>query len=165
MSPDQALLSEFEQEFATTRRTLERVPEARIGWRPHAKSWTLGELATHLASIPDWAVQTIQEDELSIDGARPPEAVRSKEELLRRFDTHMADARGAFGELDGDALRAPWSLVREGRALMTLPRGIVLRSFVLSHNVHHRAQLGVYLRLLDVPLPSTYGPTADEPGM
>jgi uncharacterized damage-inducible protein DinB len=161
-----ALLPEFEHEMANTRRVLERVPDNRLDWRPHPKSWTMGALATHVATLPSWTVETLNRSELDLNpGGQPaprtPEA-KSREELLERFDGHVAAARSALASTTDAALFAPWSLLDNGKCLMTLPRAAVLRSFVLSHIIHHRAQLGVYLRLNDIPVPAIYGPSADE---
>ena len=142
-----ALLPEFDHEMTTTRKALERVPEDKFDWKPHAKSFSLGALATHLANLPTWGTETLTKSEID----------------LPAFDRNVAAARAAMtGKTDGELL-AIWSLKRGGKTLFSMPKTAVLRSFVLSHIIHHRAQLGVYLRLLDVPVPATYGPTADEP--
>jgi len=169
MALSDGLLPEFDQEMAGTRKTLERVPEEKFDWKPHEKSTALGGLATHLANLPWWAVITIEQDSLDLapPGAPPPriEPARSRQEVLEAFDRNVAAARAAIaGASDGEWLK-PWTLLSGGNEIMTLPKLAVLRSFVLNHNIHHRAQLGVYLRLNDVPVPSLYGPTADEGGM
>jgi uncharacterized damage-inducible protein DinB len=161
----QALLPEFDHEAAVTRTVLERVPEALAGWRPHAKSMTLGELAMHLASIPAWGVLTLREPsfDLSPPGA-PPYATppwQSLAQTLAVFDEKIGRARAALVAVTDLELAQPWTLKKGGVKVFTAPRGSVLRSFVLNHSVHHRAQLGVYLRMLDVPVPAMYGPTAD----
>jgi uncharacterized damage-inducible protein DinB len=166
MPLNQALLPEFDQEMANTRKTLERVPEDKFAWKPHEKSFAMGALATHLATLPSWAAITIQQDSIDIApvGAEPPKAepCNSREELLSKFDGHVASARAAIaGASDADLL-ATWTLLKGGQEVFSLPRVAALRSFVMNHNVHHRAQLGVYLRLNDVPVPSIYGPSADE---
>ena len=164
-----ALLPELDQEMAGTRRTLERVPDAKLGWRPHPKSPTLGGLATHLANLPSWTKITLETSELDIapKGAPPPRAgeKRSRDELLAFFDENLAAARAALAKATDGDLQVGWTLLKGGERVFTLPRIAALRGFVLNHNVHHRAQLGVYLRLLDVPVPALYGPTADEPGV
>ena len=163
-----ALLPEFDHEMANTRKVLERVPEDRLDWRPHPKSWTLGALATHLATLPSWTVETFNRTELDImpGGKAPaPQApAQSRQELLDKFDGHVAAARSALSAATDAAMFQPWSLLSNGKAVMTLPRAAVLRSFILSHSIHHRAQLGVYLRLNDIPVPAIYGPSADEGG-
>lgn len=161
-----AFLPEFDQEMATTRRVLERVPEDKLGWTPHPKSFTLGSLATHLATLPGWTVETFSKDELDVvpDGQEfvPPKVVESREELLSRFDESVAKGRAALAGASDAAMFQNWTLLKGGEKVMTLPRVAVLRAFVLSHTIHHRAQMSVYLRLLDVPVPSIYGPSADE---
>jgi uncharacterized damage-inducible protein DinB len=162
----QSLLPEFDIEMANTRRTLERVPEGRGDFRPHAKSMTLARLAGHLAELPMWTTMTFDHDELDISppGAAPrqPYLMTSRGDLLALFDGHVRNARAALASATDQAMMSPWTLKSEGKAVLTLPRAAVLRSFVMNHMVHHRAQLGVYLRMNDVPVPSIYGPSADE---
>ncbi|MFB3776732.1 MAG: DinB family protein [Bryobacteraceae bacterium] len=164
-----ALLPEFDQEMATARKHLERVPEDRFDWRPHAKSGTMGWLAGHIAEIPQWAVEGIKKDsvDLAPGGVQmaPPAVPADRTELLAMFDKNVAAARAAIAEAEDNHLYQNWSLLMNGKLILTMPRIGVLRSFVLNHMIHHRAQLGVYLRLNDVPVPSTYGPSADESGM
>lgn len=159
-----ALLPEFDHEMTTTRKALERVPEGKFDWKPHAKSFSLGALATHLANLPSWGTETLTKSEIDLPAVQQPAgALPSKTELMAAFDRNVAAARAAMiGRTDAELL-AIWSLKRGGKTLFSMPKTAVLRSFVLSHIIHHRAQLGVYLRLLDVPVPATYGPTADEP--
>ena len=161
-----ALLPEFDQEMATTRKMLERVPEDRFEWSPHEKSGSLGWLAGHLASLNTWASLSIAQDTLDLaPGGKPmdpPPAPQTVAELLAMFDKNAADARAAIATVSDEALMKPWSLLQNGTTLMTLPKAAVLRTFVMNHMIHHRAQLGVYLRLNDVPVPSVYGPSADE---
>jgi uncharacterized damage-inducible protein DinB len=162
------LLPEFDQEMANTRKTLERVPDARFDWKPHEKSSSLGGLATHLANIPSWTVHTFEKDELDIAPPDAPpfrlEEAKSRADLLEAFDTNVAAARAVLTNAADAAWREPWSLLRGGNQIMTLPRAAVMRGFVMSHLIHHRAQLGVYLRLLEVSVPAIYGPSADEGG-
>ena len=164
-----ALLPEFDQEMASTRKTLERVPEDRFEWSPHEKSGTMGWLAGHLANIATWATLSITQDALDLaPGGKPmdpPPAPQTVAELLAMFDKNAADARAAIATVGDEELMKPWSLLQNGKTVMTLPKAAVLRSFVMNHIVHHRAQLGVYLRLNDVPVPSVYGPSADEKPM
>jgi uncharacterized damage-inducible protein DinB len=161
-----ALLPEFDQEMANTRKVLERVPDDKLSWRPHPKSWTMGELATHVATLPSWTVETFGRDELDItpDGKPPaPQApVKSREELLAKFDASVAAGRKSLASAADAAMFQPWTLLSGGNKLMTLPRAAVMRGFVMSHSIHHRAQLSVYLRLNDIPVPALYGPSADE---
>jgi uncharacterized damage-inducible protein DinB len=161
-----ALLPEFDHEMANTRRVLERMSDERLDWRPHPKSWTMAALATHLATLPSWTVETINRSELDVAPAgKPPERpaeAKSRQELLDRFDGHVAAARAALSGVSDTAMFQTWTLLAGGKQIMSLPRAAVLRSFVLSHTIHHRAQLGVYLRLNDIAVPSIYGPSADE---
>lgn len=163
-----SLLQELEMEMPNTRKTLERIPE-NFEWAPHKKSMTVGRLAQHLSEIPDWAVKTISLDELDLapQGAPPPQPqiATSKQQILNAFDKNLAAAKAALAGTTDEHLMKPWSLKMGGKTLMTLPRIAVVRNFVLNHNVHHRAQLGVYLRLNDIPVPSVYGPSADEGSM
>ena len=164
-----ALLPEFDQESAKTRKVLERCPENKFGWQPHKKSWTMGALATHIASMPGWVVDTVKKDSLDIapPGAPPykEEPVTSQRDLLARFDANIAAARAAIASAGDDQLMKPWALLSGGNPIFTLPRIAVLRTMIMNHGIHHRAQLGVYLRLNDIPVPAIYGPSADESGM
>ena len=166
MSISEALLPEFDQEMANTRKTLERIPEDKFDWKPHEKSTPLGHLAIHLATLTGWAVETINKDSLDIappDG--PPYELPkadSREEVLEMFDKNAAAARSAIAGASDEELSKPWSLLAGGKTLFTMPRINVMRGMVMNHTIHHRAQLGVYLRLNDVPVPGIYGPSADE---
>ena len=166
MGMSQALLGEWDHEMANTRRTLERVPEEKLGWKPHEKSWAMGGLATHLANLPSWGALTLKGDELDLaPGGKPlppMEPAKTREEILEVFDKNVAAARAAIAAASDEELMKPWTLLKGGKTLMTLPKIAVLRGFVMNHNIHHRAQLGVYLRLNDVPVPAIYGPSADE---
>jgi len=158
------MLPEFDHELAQTRRVLERVPMDRADWKPHAKSFSLGELACHLANIPRWVPMTISQDELELDPSFTTPQHSTVDALLAYFDEGVAEARKVIEGASGDDLRVMWSMKQNGEVALTMPKAAVLRSFILNHNVHHRAQLGVYLRLLDVPVPAIYGPSADEQG-
>lgn len=156
-------LGDLEHELATTRRVLQRVPEAHFDYKPHAKSMSLRELASHTANIPGWGSTTLSTEEL--DFAQPmeqPPVPQTTAELVAAFDAGAAMLRDAVGAADDAALRATWTARQGEHVVFSLPRVGVLRGFIVSHLIHHRAQLGVYLRLLDVPVPSMYGPTADE---
>jgi uncharacterized damage-inducible protein DinB len=166
MGLSESLLPEFDNEMANTRKTLERVPHDRPDWKPHEKSTAIGGLATHLSNIPTWAVYTIGQDSLDLapEGKPlpPAELLTSKEALLTTFDANVAKARAAIaGATDAEFFK-PWSLMTNGNTILTMPKIAVLRNFVMNHLIHHRAQLGVYLRLNDIPVPSIYGPSADE---
>ena len=166
MPLNQALLPEFDLEMANTRKTLERVPEDKFGWKPHEKSSSMVALATHLAMLPSWGAITIQSDSFDIEpaGEPPPrnEPAKSVKDLLEKFDQNVATTRDALASASDEDLLKTWTLLKGGKAVFALPRVAALRSFVMNHNIHHRAQLGVYLRLNDVPVPSIYGPSADE---
>ena len=161
-----ALLPEFDNEMATTRKVLERVPADKFGWRPHDKSMPFGKLASHVATLPSWAVNGIELDELDIAPVgQPPYTVpeaASSEELLATFDKCAADARAAIAGASDETLMQTWTLLKGGQKVLAMPRVAVLRVFVMNHVVHHRGQLSVYLRLNDIPVPSIYGPSADE---
>ena len=158
-----ALLPEFDREMTTTRTVLERVPEDRFAWKPHVKSFSLGELATHVANLPTWGTETLNRSEIDVGGSPTLAAMSSTAEVLAAFDANVAAARAALVAKTDAELAAPWSLKRSGKTVFSMPKSTVLRAFVLSHLIHHRGQLTVYLRLLDVPVPSIYGPSADEP--
>lgn len=159
----QAALGDLDAELSFTRRVLERLPAEHLGWRPHEKSWTLGELAHHLANLLTWQSAIVAHDGFDLDRAPAPGAPpESRQALLDAFDRGAAAFRAALDAMDEAALARPWTLRRGDFELFTLPRATVLRMMGLSHMAHHRGQLTVYLRLLDVPVPALYGPSADE---
>lgn len=166
MSIARSILPEFDHEMAGTRKLLERVPDGRSDWKPHPKSMTLGRLASHLAELPSWGGGTMEVTELDIMPPGQPRTtganLSTRAEILALFDKNLAAARTAIGKGADADFMVPWTLKKGGATIFTLPRVAVLRSLVLNHNVHHRAQLGVYLRLLEIPVPALYGPTADE---
>jgi uncharacterized damage-inducible protein DinB len=157
------LLAEFEQEARTTRRHLERLPEERFDWRPHPKSFTGGQLASHLLDCIRWTGPIFGADELDMDPAtyRPFRATSSAG-LLEAFDGEVAQAKQAIAQAGDPEAVQPWRLRLHGKVLFEKPREAVFRNMTLSHMVHHRGQLSVYLRLLDVPVPGSYGPSGDE---
>ena len=168
MALNEALLPEFDHEMANLRKCLERVPDDKFDWKPHAKSMTFKQLTTHLALFPDWMITTM--DEASFDyapkegeGYKPP-VINSRKELLEAFDSGLAKARAALKGASDAHLVETWSLLAGGKPIFSMPRIAVLRSMVMNHMIHHRAQLGVYLRLNDIPVPAIYGPSADEQG-
>lgn len=167
--PPRNLLAAFDQIVAGSRTTLEAVPGDRMDWRPHEKSWTLGELATHLANLPNWTMATLSMSEFDIDpeGGGPPPIppLGSAAELVAALDQSATAARGMIEGCSAEDLESPWTMLVSGEARFTLPKRVVLRTFIMDHMIHHRAQLGVYLRMLDVPLPQLFGPTADSPDM
>ena len=160
-----ALLPEYDHEMATTRRLLDRVPDAEFSWKPHDKSMSLGQLSGHLANIPTWcsAVLDLTEFDLASvgDGARP-QVPASRYALIKEFDEKVSAARAKLVKRTDAELTSPWTLRTGGHEIFTMPRISAIRSFVMNHSIHHRGQLSVYLRLKNVPLPSMYGPTADE---
>ena len=166
MKISETMLPEFDQEMASTRKVLERVPLQNPDWKPHPKSSSVSALAAHIANMPDWAGLTLETDSFDYapPGAPPYETPKfaSKEQLLAAFDKSVAGARAALAAADDGKMLAPWTLMAGGKTMMTMPKVAVIRSFVMNHTIHHRAQLGVYLRLNDIPVPSVYGPTADE---
>jgi uncharacterized damage-inducible protein DinB len=165
MTIAETLLPEFDREMATTRRLLERVPEDKLTWAPHPKSMALGALAEHLGQLAVWGQMTIGASEVDLEKmGRPPDyqPLATRDALLAHFDREVAACRAALiGRTDAE-LMAPWTLRRGAQAFFTMPKAACWRTFVMNHVVHHRGQLSVYLRLLDVPLPSIYGPSADE---
>ncbi len=155
---------DLERELATTRRVLERLPEAHYEWKPHEKSMSLGRLALHVASLPDWIVGTIAADELDAASApSPPSTLGSRAELLDRYDAAVAKARLAIENFDMSRWMEPWTMRNGETVIVTRPRGMVYRVWCLNHLIHHRAQLCLYLRLLNVPVPTVYFNTADDP--
>src|SRR5215467_7491842 len=162
MSWANAILPEFDAEMATTRKLLERVPADRLAWKPHAKSRSLGELATHVTELPRWGMRIQNSTSFQIGSEKAPPMTNAGE-YLARFDTNVAGSRAAMaGETDarmGEEFRV---LKPDGSPFFAVSRRDAIRRVLLNHVIHHRAQLGVYLRLLDVPVPIVYGPTADE---
>jgi uncharacterized damage-inducible protein DinB len=160
-----SLLPEFDHETATTRTLLERVPDAKAGWKPHNKSMSLGELAMHIANIPAWAPVTLKQTEFDTNppgGQRyTPPTYESTATLLAAYDDGVKAARAMLTAATDGEMMVPWALKSGGRTIFSMPRAAVFRSFIMNHAIHHRGQLSVYLRLCDVPLPSIYGPTAD----
>jgi uncharacterized damage-inducible protein DinB len=158
------LLPEFDQEMATTRRVLERVPEDKFSWKPHDKSFSMGDLASHVVNSIKWTDYTMNGTEFDLASVTPDEinqAAKSRAELLAWFDANVPSARSTLARADAD-YAVPWTLKNGTTVFFTMPRYNCIRSFVLNHIVHHRAQLGVYLRLNNVPVPGAYGPSADE---
>lgn len=162
MALKDTLLAEFDHEMGTTRRLIERVPDAQLGWKPHEKSMTLGGLATHLSNLPNWGTTILNDASYDL-AAGPPHLPPggSRDEILSQFDTAVSQTRAALDKTDAE-LGAQWKLRRGDQEMFSLPRAAAFRTFVLYHIVHHRGQLSVYLRLNNVPVPPIYGPTADE---
>jgi len=166
MTIAQALLPEFDHEMANTRKTLERIPDDKLDWRPHEKSFDMRAMLTHMANMPKWSVMTINESSFDMEpeGEEPikEEPVETVEGALEMFDANVAAAREAIANASDETLMASWSLLKAGEEVLTFPKVAVLRSFIMNHMIHHRGQLTVYLRLNDLPLPALYGPSADE---
>ncbi|HXV15623.1 MAG TPA: DinB family protein [Gemmatimonadaceae bacterium] len=160
MTIAETLLPEFDQEMKTTRRLLERVPTDKGTWKPHQKSFSIGHLAQLLSWMPGWITMTLTSDSLDLAGAAGY-SYETTEKLLADFDKNVKEARAAIAASSDADFQKPWSLKRGDQVFMTMPRGVVTRQHI-SHIVHHRGQMSVYLRLLDIPVPSIYGPTADE---
>jgi uncharacterized damage-inducible protein DinB len=163
MSMCEALAAELEQEAKTTRRLLERVPEGSFGWKPHEKSMSLGQLAGHVAQLPMLIVPALNEDDFNFATAGwKPFSPQTTAELVEQFDANVSAAAAALKSQDDGKMGEKWSLKSGEHVIFEMPRAAVVRFVGLNHVVHHRGQLSVYLRLLDVPLPSIYGPSADE---
>jgi uncharacterized damage-inducible protein DinB len=166
VSISQSLLPEFKHETAGLRRVIERIPADRLDYRPHPKSFTLGELANHLVTVPGWAAGTMTTLELDFSlpetRAKMPKPSTTVEGMLDILDGGVKMALEALSQAADADYQVVWSLKNEGQVLFAMPRIAVYRGFVMNHLIHHRAQLTVYLRLLDVPVPSLYGPSADE---
>jgi uncharacterized damage-inducible protein DinB len=165
MSIAEALLPEFDREMGITRKLLDRVPDGQFAWKPHEKSMTLGRLAEHLAELPTWAKVTIEDRGIDMAVGRPAGYVApaTRAAVLQMFDANVAVARAALAGRSDAELMAPWTLKAQGKELFTMPKATVFRGFVMNHIIHHRGQLSVYLRLHNIPIPSMYGPSADEP--
>ena len=165
MALKDALLPEYDHEMGTTRRLLERVPEADLSWKPHEKSFSLGQLISHIANIPHWIDFTC--DVAVFDLATLGEDARDKDPksiaaLLKTFDANVKNGRQKIDAQTDPMMFAQWTLKQGEHEILTMPRVAVLRSFIMNHLIHHRGQLSVYLRLRNVPIPAIYGPTADE---
>src|SRR5215216_638074 len=165
MSLCEALAAEMRQEAKTTRRLLERVPEESFGWKPHEKSMSLGRLAAHVAELPELIIPALTKDELDFAaGEFKPFEPKTTADLLEKFDRNISAAAEALQKQPDERMGEKWKLRSGDHVLFEMPRALVVRFVGLNHVIHHRGQLSVYLRLLDVPLPSIYGPTADEAG-
>jgi uncharacterized damage-inducible protein DinB len=163
MPMSEALLKEFDHESKTTRRVLERVPTDKFDWTPHPRSMPMGKLAWHIVQMAVWIPGTLEKDfiDLSAPGDEDPDPT-TVQELLAAFDKNAAAARAALAAAPDEIMMNPWSLKSGEQVFFTLPKAAVLRSFVFNHIVHHRGQLTVYLRLNEIPVPSIYGPSADD---
>ena len=162
MNPIDPILMELKHEMATTRRLLERVPDAHLAWQPHVKSMSLARLATHIAEIPGWVAGILDKDGFEVGGDYTPRTAGSAADVLAAFDAGVVQAEAAIRGQSMERLSATWRITKGGKVIVEMPRMGVLRSLLLNHLIHHRGQLSVYLRLQNVLLPSIYGPTADE---
>jgi len=161
-----ALLPEFEYEMATTRKTLERVPEDKTNWKPHDSSMSMGRLAGHIAEMTGFLANTFQGDSFDFapPGAAPvqPTVMSSRKQLLELFDKNVASAKAALSKASDEEMMKTWTLMNGGKTFFAMPRIQVVRSMIMNHVIHHRGQLSVYLRMNQVPVPSIYGPSGDE---
>jgi uncharacterized damage-inducible protein DinB len=162
MTIKELLLAEYDHEVATTRRLLDRLDDARLAWRPHEKSMSLGGLGTHLANIPNWAAALLNESSFDLAESPPPvQELPSRAAILEAFDRATRQARDWMHKTDAE-YEAAWTLKRGGHVVFSMPRITAFRSFVVNHMIHHRGQLSVYLRLTGAAVPAIYGPSADE---
>jgi uncharacterized damage-inducible protein DinB len=162
MSMTQALLQEFDTEAKTTRRVLERVPADKLSWKPHPKSMSLGTLALHVATSPGVIIGWCCEDETNFTGQGSPPDPTSTDEILAAHDASVQKVKDTVPQIGDEGMQQMWTAKAGGQTLMSMPKAALTRAIVMNHWVHHRGQLSVYLRLLDVPVPSIYGPSADE---
>ena len=166
MKTKDMLMSEFDLECAYSRKALERVPDDQMGWKPHHNSMTLGELASFLAVIPSWGLESLTRDGYdALASDRPvPERTGTRDELLALFDRNVIAARAAIAAANDETLDLMWTLRAGDQVFFTQPRWLVYRTYFMNHAIHHRGQLTVYLRMLDVPVPAIYNDSADERG-
>lgn len=163
MSIVDGIIAELQFEAIGTRKVLARIPENELDWRPHQKSFTMGELASHVADIVTYTVSICDRDELIFDPTQwKPFACANAQELVEHFDKGLLQAGEALRTCSDEKMLAKWRMVMDGKELFCMPRVAVMRSMVLNHLVHHRAQLTVYLRMREIPVPGIYGPSADE---
>lgn len=157
-----ALLGEWDHEMAGTRKVLANIPDGKHDWKPHAKSFSIGDLGTHVAGMGQWAHMICAQDSFDLAGNPRNTAPGTTAGILAFHDEWSAKGREAIAAMDDAAMMQPWTLRKGDHVIFTMPKVAVLRSFVLNHMIHHRGQLTVYLRLLDAPVPGLYGPSADE---
>jgi uncharacterized damage-inducible protein DinB len=157
----ESILMELDQEAQTTKRVLDRIPDDKLGWKPHPKSFSLGQLALHIASAPGNVTATALQDAVGVPDFAQPEP-KSTQEILDTFSKSLEEAKSNLKKMDDARLAETWSLTKDGKVMISVPRARFLRSVLLNHVYHHRGQLSVYLRMLDVPVPSIYGRSADE---
>jgi len=166
MSIAHSMLSEFDYEMANTRKTLERIPEEKLSWKPDPKSMSLGQLAGHIVEMTGWGTMTLQTDSLNMDpGSHKPFIPTGREQALQEFDKNAHGLRTALSSASDEDMMKTWTLTIAGSPLFSMPRVAVMRTMIMNHIIHHRAQLTVYYRLNGVPVPALYGPSADEGAM
>jgi len=158
----QAILPEFDTEMANTRKILQLVPDDKFAYQPHEKSMSMARLASHVAELPSWAAEVLKKERLDLAAEQKPFLAHSKAELLDRFENNLKNARAAIEGSKDEDYGVPWTLAAGGHTIFTMPRAAVLRTAVMNHLIHHRAQLGMYLRLNHIPIPGLYGPSADD---
>jgi uncharacterized damage-inducible protein DinB len=167
MRMSESLLPEFDDEMACTRKFLELVPDEKLGWKPHEKSMTMGQLAWHLSDMPSWCNDTFKQDTLTLSQDDYQKKVveregKGKKEILAGFDKYLKDARTQLAGADDAVMARQWKMIWAGETIIDMPRSQVLRKWVMNHLIHHRAQLGVFLRLNGIAIPGAYGPSADD---
>ena len=163
MSIAESIMQEFALEAGTTQKYMERLPDDKLAWKPHEKSMSLARLATHVAEIPSWIRIIVSSDELDLAAREPrPQELNSQKEIFDIFRAQVEDSKKALAGKNDQELMLPWKLKMGSQVILELPRAVALRSLVMNHFIHHRGQLSVYLRLSGVPVPATYGPSADE---
>jgi uncharacterized damage-inducible protein DinB len=162
MSFSKTLLREFDEEMKNTRKILACVPDGKFDYQPHPKSMTLGRLATHVAELPSWTTFTLDLEVLELGPDFKPAFANTQAELLEMFDKHVAEARAKIEGASDEDWQKIWTFKWDGKTVMSMPRAVVMRGTIMNHLIHHRAQLGVFLRLNDVEIPGMYGPSADE---
>ncbi len=162
MDPLDLAFGDLKSELTVTREILSRIPDQSFNWRPHKKSWNMGELASHIVDLLWWQIVTLTEDGIDMSRTWPRTNASTREELMNAFDTHQTKLHEVLASTEIDTLDEPWTLSYGDQHYFTEPKSTVLRRYGVSHLIHHRAQLTVYLRMNDIPLPPSYGPTADE---
>jgi uncharacterized damage-inducible protein DinB len=156
-----SIVAELDNEAQTTKRLLERLPDEKLSWKPHAKSFSLGQLALHIAAVPGSIAAAVTKDTMEAPDFAQAEA-KSRNEVIETFTKSMSAAMATVKSMDDARLNSTWSLTKNGKTILSMPRVAVVRNIMMNHIYHHRGQLSVYLRMLEVPLPSIYGPSADE---
>jgi uncharacterized damage-inducible protein DinB len=166
MSIAQSMLPEFDNEMASTRKMMERIPEDRLSWKPDPRSMSLGQLAAHIVEMTGWGTTTLQTESLNMDpGTHTPLVLASRDQAVQEFDKNWQGFRAALGGATDEDMMKMWTLTIAGNPLFSMPRIAVVRSMIMNHIIHHRAQLTVYYRMTGVPVPALYGPSADEGSM